>query len=121
MLSTDMNHNSNYVKKKLSRFDNLSIIIKMTSVEFSLNTEGFIHIGDNIYLDNLPYLILFNKVPLSPYLEGSFKWTKKLVLNMLDKEINKLVILNSLRNSKDIGAKLKLLEESKRKIIGRGV
>lgn len=117
MLLTDMNSSCNNVKKK-SRENNskLSVFIKLTSVEFGYDYEGYIAIDNNIYLDSFPYLIFFIKVSLNPNLKEAIKWSRKLVLNTLDKEINKFITLNSLRNSKETDQKLKLLQESKRKI-----
>ncbi|MGC8655832.1 MAG: hypothetical protein ACP5RG_02850 [Thermoplasmata archaeon] len=114
---TDTNSSCNNVKKK-SREDNskLSVFIKLTSVEFGYDYGGYIAIDNNIYLDSIPYLIFFIKVSLNPDLKEALKWARKLVLNMLDKEINKFITLNSLRNSKETDQKLKLLQESKRKI-----
>jgi|GEM_PF-5132911 len=121
MLSTDMNPNYNNIKKKYRENSNLSIFIKISSVEFAYDMEGYIPIDNNIYLDSFPYLIFFSNVSLSPDLKGALKWARKLVLNMLDKEINKFIILNSLRNSKEIDQKLKLLQESKIKINERAI
>lgn len=116
-----MNPNYNNIKKKYRENSNLSIFIKISSVEFAYDMEGYIPIDNNIYLDSFPYLIFFSNVSLSPDLKGALKWARKLVLNMLDKEINKFIILNSLRNSKEIDQKLKLLQESKIKINERAI
>jgi len=112
MLSTNMNLNYNHMRKKIDIRTNLFIIIKVNSVEFSSSSNGYQEIGKNIFMDHLPYLIFFSKIPSNNNLKESFKWSRKLILRNINKEISKLSAINSLQKSKDIEIKIELLTES---------
>ncbi|MGC9193755.1 MAG: hypothetical protein ACP5FQ_07710 [Thermoplasmata archaeon] len=112
MLSSNMNFNYGQMKKKIDNRINLFIIIKVDSVEFSSFSNGYQEIGKNIFMDHLPYLIFFSKIPSNNNLKESFKWSRKLILRNINKEISKLSAINSLQRSKEMEMKIKLLTES---------
>jgi len=112
MLSADTNFKHNDSRRKLKDKANLFIIIKVDSVEFSSFSNGYHEIGRNIFMDHLPYLIFFSKIPSNNNLKESFKWSRKLILRNINKEISKLSTLNSLQKSKEIEMKIKLLTDS---------
>ena len=112
MLSSNMNFNYDHMKKKIDNRTNLFIIIKVDSVEFSSFSNSYQEIGKNIFMDHLPYLIFFSKIPSNNNLKESFKWSRKLILRNINKEISKLSAINSLQRSKEMEMKIKLLTES---------
>jgi hypothetical protein len=112
MLSANTNFNYNNMRRKFQDKPNLFIIIKIDSIQFSSFSYGYQEIGKNIFIDHLPYLIFFAKIPLNDNLRESFKWSRKLVIRNVDKEISRLVALNSLKRSKEIEIKINLLTDS---------
>jgi hypothetical protein len=112
MLSADTNFNHNNMRKKFQDKAKLFIIITMNSIQFSSFSYGYQEIGKNIFIDHLPYLIFFSKIPSNDNLRESFKWSRKLVIRNIDKEISRLIALNSLKRSKEIEIKIKLLTDS---------
>ncbi len=116
MLSSDMNLNYNQ-RNRIDSTDSICLIIKLNTVTFAMSPEPYHEIDKNIYLDHLPYLILFSKIPKNPELRESIKYARKLIIQAIRKETIHLSSINSLKNSKEIRVKLKLLAQSERKIL----
>jgi hypothetical protein len=100
------------MRKKFQDKAKLFIIITMNSIQFSSFSYGYQEIGKNIFIDHLPYLIFFSKIPSNDNLRESFKLSRKLFIRNIDKEISILIALNSLKRSKEIEIKIKLLTDS---------
>ncbi len=116
MLSSDMNLNYNQ-RNRIGGKDSICLIIKLNSVTFATSSESYHEIDKNIYLDHLPYLILFSKIPENSDLRESIKYARKLIIQAIRKETIHLSSINSLKNSKEIRVKLKLLAQSEKKIL----
>ncbi len=116
MLSSDMNLDYNQ-RNRINGTDSICLIIKLNAVAFTTSAESYHEIDKNIYLDHLPYLILFSKIPENPELRKSIKYSRKLIIQAIRKETIHLSSINSLKNSKEIRVKLKLLAQSEKKIL----
>lgn len=117
MLSSEINPGYNNIKKRCSGESKLSIVIRTTSVEFTRSPEGYQAIGNNIFIDNFPYLIFFAHMPDNPNLKESVMWTRKLILQMINREIAKLSSQSNSYGQKETEIKLRLLKESEKKIM----